>query len=113
MSPADSNDERQEATESALVDSAWQRIKNRLEDERHRIYEEIKNYPTPITACDVQFCHLLEQQASVFEELARLNEAREESLRSNDSTKLVDEFLGSSRFMDDETKAQLRASLKE
>jgi hypothetical protein len=113
MPPADSHEDRQETTEPTLVDSAWQRIKNRLEDERHRIYGEIKNYPTPITACDVQFGHLLEQQASVFAELARLHEAREQSLQSDDSTKLLAEFLELSRFMDDETKAQFRASLKE
>jgi hypothetical protein len=113
MTPADSYEDRQETNEPTLVDSAWQRIKNRLEDERHRIYEEIKNYPTPITACDVQFGHLLEQQAGVFAELARLHEARELGLQSGDWTKTLDEFLESSRFMDDETKAQLRSSLKE
>ena len=39
----------------ALMDSVWNRIRDYLENERHRIYEEIKNYPTPIPACDAQF----------------------------------------------------------
>jgi hypothetical protein len=40
-----------------------------LEAEKRRLYEEIRNYPTPIAACDQQFNHLLEQQARVIAEL--------------------------------------------
>jgi hypothetical protein len=100
-------------SESARLESAWQRMNNRLEDERHLIYEEIKSYPTPITGCDVQFSHLLEQQTNVFEELARLHRAREESLQCSESAKRLEEFLGSSQFMDQETTDQIRALLSQ
>ena len=34
---------------------------------------EIKNYPTPIAGCDVQFNHLLEQKARVNAAIEALN----------------------------------------
>jgi hypothetical protein len=43
-----------------------------LEAEKRRLYEEIRNYPTPIAGCDQQFNHLLEQQARVTAELNRI-----------------------------------------
>ncbi|MEX2115090.1 MAG: hypothetical protein WD845_17985 [Pirellulales bacterium] len=44
-----------------------------LEAERRRLYEEIRNYPTPIAGCDQQFNHLLEQQARI---IAKLHQIR-------------------------------------
>jgi hypothetical protein len=44
-----------------------------LEAEKARLYEEIRRYPTPITACDQQFNWLLEQQTRVIAELRRLH----------------------------------------
>ena len=95
------------------VESAWERIKNYLEDERHRVYEEIRNYPTPIAGCDEQFNHLLRQRANVFEELVRLDEAREESLKGEDAITLLNGFIASSKVFDDEAKAALRSPLIE
>jgi hypothetical protein len=43
-----------------------------LEAERRRLYEEIRNYPTPIAGCDQQFNYLLEQQARVIADLERV-----------------------------------------
>jgi hypothetical protein len=43
-----------------------------LEAEKQRLYEEIRNYPTPIAGCDQQFNYLLEQQAQVLADLNRL-----------------------------------------
>jgi hypothetical protein len=40
--------------------------------EKQRLYQEIRNYPTPIAGCDQQFNYLLEQQASVSAELGRI-----------------------------------------
>lgn len=45
-------------------------IRNQLEQQRVRIQEEIANYPPPITACDAQFNHLLEQRSRIARELA-------------------------------------------
>ena len=42
-----------------------------LENERRRIYDELRSLPAPITACDQQFNYLLERQAAVNEALSR------------------------------------------
>jgi len=47
-----------------------------LEAEKQRLYDEIRNYPTPIAACDQQFNYLLEQHARVTAELDRLRSAK-------------------------------------
>ena len=46
-----------------------------LEAEKRRLYEEIRNYPTPIAGCDQQFNYLLEQQALVAAELKHIRAA--------------------------------------
>lgn len=46
-----------------------------LQSEKQRLYEEIRNYPTPIAGCDQQFNYLLEQQAQIIAELARVRAA--------------------------------------
>jgi hypothetical protein len=43
-----------------------------LENEKRRINEEIRNYPTPIAGCDAQFNFLVEEQARIVKELDRL-----------------------------------------
>jgi hypothetical protein len=49
-----------------------------LEAEKRRLYEEIRNYPTPIAGCDQQFNYLLEQQARVTAELNRIRASTED-----------------------------------
>ena len=46
-----------------------------LENEKRRINEEIRTYPTPIAGCDAQFNYLLEEQARIVKELDRLRES--------------------------------------
>jgi hypothetical protein len=46
-----------------------------LEAQKRRLYAEIQNYPTPIAGCDQQFNHLLDEQARVNAELARVRAA--------------------------------------
>jgi hypothetical protein len=46
--------------------------KEDLENERCRINDEIRNYPTPIAACDAQFNHLLAEQVRINAEIDRL-----------------------------------------
>lgn len=46
-----------------------------LQSEKQRLYDEIRNYPTPIAGCDQQFNYLLEQQAQIIAELARVRAA--------------------------------------
>ena len=49
-----------------------------LEAEKRRLYEEIRNYPTPIAGCDQQFNYLLEQQARIAAELNRIRASTED-----------------------------------
>src|SRR5438128_2536326 len=53
MSSVKSPDEMNRQRELALVESAWKRIRDCLEEERQRIYEESKNYPRQIPASDM------------------------------------------------------------
>jgi hypothetical protein len=80
------------------IQSAWNRIRTELEQEKGRIYEQIGHYPPPIAACDQQFNHLLDQQKQILQELARLNEAENESLNTGDPFKVVDHFIRSSPY---------------
>jgi len=58
--------------------SAKGRTIDELEDEKRRINEEIRNYPTPIAGCDAQFNFLLEEQAKIARELEQLKDSRGE-----------------------------------
>jgi hypothetical protein len=52
--------------------SSQREAEEQLDAERRRLYEEIRNYPTPIAGCDQQFNYLLEQHAQVIAELNRI-----------------------------------------
>ena len=54
----------------------WQAVRDRLEARRAALNEEIAAYPAPITGCDAQFNHLLDERRRINAELARLEEAR-------------------------------------
>ncbi len=102
-----SREEAKRETELAMVESQCKAISNQLENEKHRIYQEIKSYPRPIPACDAQFNHLLELRDSISRELDRLLEARKESLRSGTPGKLLDEFILASSNLGEEWKEQV------
>jgi hypothetical protein len=57
-----------------------------LEKERQRIHEEIRGYPRPIPACDVQFNALLEERNAICAELASLKTALESQKRERLNT---------------------------
>jgi len=48
-----------------------------LEAEKMRLYEELRNYPSPVAACDQQLAHLLEKQALISAELNRIRRAED------------------------------------
>lgn len=52
-----------------------EKAREHLESERHRVNEAIRNYPTPIAACDAQFNYLLEERARIVQELDRFKAA--------------------------------------
>ena len=45
-------------SKSGLMEPIPEKTREHLENERHRINEEIRNYPTPIAGCDAQFNYL-------------------------------------------------------
>jgi hypothetical protein len=96
-----------------VIQSAWNKIRQRLETEKARIYEALGNYPSPIAACDQQFNYLLEERTRISWELDRLNEAIAASLTTENSIKLIDEFIQSSGYVDPETEQTIRSSLQE
>ena len=87
------------AGDDDLVQSAWNQIRAVLEAKRHRNYEEIRNYPRPIPACDQQFNYLLEERAWIAAEIEQMETSCEESLRLG-SMELVKQFIASSRCLD-------------
>jgi hypothetical protein len=80
--------------------SAWERIKAYLINKKDQIYEEIKNYPRPIPACDQQFNYLLEERTRISQDLARLEEVCKESLTGSESLERIGDFIKSSRYLD-------------
>jgi uncharacterized coiled-coil DUF342 family protein len=69
-----SHDEIHKPSDLASVESVWESSRTRLENEYQRIYEEIKSYPRPIPACDLQFNQLLEERDRIRRELDRMHE---------------------------------------
>lgn len=86
------------------------RIEQALEARRARIDDEVKNYPRPITGCDVQFEHALEQQAGVRQELQRAA-ALHEAAEQDGFIRLVGAFISASAFIDAAAAREIAASL--
>ena len=98
-------------TELVLLESLWKSIKDHLENERHRIFEEIKHYPTPIPACDAQFNYLLEERARTVQELDRLKALSKEILTRREDVKVIEEFITSSNYINGEAEQRMRSTL--
>jgi hypothetical protein len=58
-----------------MGDGTLENFERSLAAEKRRLYEQIRDYPTPIAGCDQQFNYLLEQQARVTAELNRIRAA--------------------------------------
>ena len=54
------------------MDDLIKEARTRLEQERRRLDEEIRAYPTPIPRCDAQFNHLFERRARIVAAIASL-----------------------------------------
>ncbi len=97
---------------SSAVESIWAKIRVHLEGEKDRIFEAIKNYPPQITNCDEQFDYLLEERETITRELARMRELSAASLSHAERSKSIDEFMSTSRFVNDELKQEIRSALR-
>jgi hypothetical protein len=94
-----------------LAESLWRDIGECLESQKVRIYEEIRYYPTPITACDQQFNYLLEEQAKIAGELARMRRTIDENSTRDDAIDVIDAFIQSCPCIDGELEQRVRARL--
>ncbi len=93
------------------VTAAWQAIRDQLLAKQNQLYEEIANYPPPIPACDQHFNYLLEQRTAIALELRRQKALAEKSLTSCDPVVLIDTFVESSIYLNDDAKHRVRACL--
>lgn len=99
--------------DSDRIKFLWNRIKRHLEEERHRIYREIRNYPPPIPACDAQFNHLLEQRKRISQELAELERLSNQHLTPEQHMESIDRFITSSICINTQTDPEIRSHFKE
>lgn len=99
MPSVKAHDVKKRMGEFAPLKSVCEAISKQLENERHRVNGEIKNYPTPITACDAQFNYLLEERARIAEELGLLKALSLENLTRGAHLKLLGEFIASSNYI--------------
>lgn len=95
------------------VRPVWADIKVLLENEKRRIYDEIRNYPPPIAGCDQQYNHLLEERTRVAQELNRMHEMSKKTQDRTDAIQLICEFVDASRFIAAETKKEILSRLKD
>jgi len=88
-------------------------IENALENRKRLIDEEVSNYPRPITACDVQFEHALDEQAHIRGELQRVKALLNENPGHEDLACAVIEFATACAFINAETEQRIKSSLAE
>jgi hypothetical protein len=91
---------------------AWTRIEQHLENEMHRVRDEIRNYPAPIPACDAQYNYLLEEREGLSSELARVRKFMNDDSDSENAQSSVDAFLSVSPYLGDSAKREIRALIE-
>ena len=69
--------------------------KMELEAKRAEVSEQITAYPAPITGCDAQFNHLLEERALLNAELGKL----EGVVADGSTSEMIREFVQSCPFL--------------
>jgi hypothetical protein len=99
--------------EEKWVESIWEEIGFELARRKKQIYEEIKCYPPPITACDEQFDHLLAEQQRIACELDRMHAVSQASLTNREPARLIEEFVRSSTCLGDEARQRIRSQLQQ
>lgn len=75
-----------------------QAVEDQLTARRTALNEEIAAYPGPITGCDAQFNHLLEERAGLNVQLAQLSD-----LGEGTDAKTLKRFIESCPFLADNT----------
>jgi hypothetical protein len=99
------------AAQGARLAQIWQEIRQVLEAEKQRIFQEIHYYPPPIPACDVQFNSLLAERASVLQAMGRVDGLLKQRLPAEDLASLLNEFMRTSPYVNSELAERIRHSL--
>jgi len=88
-------------------------LKDYLQEMRDRIYEEIRIYPSPIPACDVQFNHLLEERTRLSKELDLVDDLLVQCYTGRVKKQAVKELIAFSNHIDDEMVARLKVTFNQ
>ena len=91
--------------DTMALEAIWLEIRSYLEKKKNEIHDEIVKYPPPIPACDVQFNYLLEERTRITQELSRVRALSGNGTNSDDSVRLLREFIDSCACIDDALKA--------
>ncbi len=89
--------------ERKTAQSVYRALKAELERRRDAIIDEIRHYPPPIPACDVQYNSLLEERTLITQELKRLERLGQALAKADDAHQQLDAFMRSSRFIDQQS----------
>jgi len=84
-------------------------IQLHLEAHKRRIATEIRQYPMPIPGCDAQYNFLLEERASVNQELKQLETLSKRALNALELTQSVCDFINTSEHIQPEKSRELLA----
>lgn len=96
----------------ATLTRLWTEVRSDLLRAKRAIDGEIHGYPTPIPRCDAQFNHLHEQRGRLARELDRIVSLSEKNLGYQDYVRLIEEFIASAPYLDDNEEQELRARIK-
>jgi chorismate mutase len=103
-----------ELENATALDTLWQQIQRHLEDEKERLFQEIRSYPPPIPACDAQFNALLAERTAVLQALGAVNSVRKQNQNRSEQIELLDKLISSSQYLNDlsgELVEQVRRTL--
>lgn len=92
-------------------DALWRQIQRHLQDEKVRLFQEIRSYPPPITACDAQFNGLLEERATVLRILGEVAGMGKQGGSRSEQIELLGALLSSSPHLKGELAEQIRHTM--
>lgn len=93
------------------AEAAWSELRDHLEACTRAIREEVRRYPTPIAACDVQLTELIERRARALDRMKAMGEA--DSAQASGRRPAMEAFLAAPpAFADDAAEARLRDRLR-
>lgn len=98
-------------TDRTAAERMYRDVRAALQGRREHIAEQIRTYPAPIPACDLQFNTLLEERDRLAEELEQLDVLCGQGAAEGASLSAVEAFVRASAFIDEEAARRLRAGL--